>query len=194
MNKIIIFVLGFILTSCVTIAPVVNPNNEISIYGVTSLPPQNGNWTLLAAAGYQISLAKEGSQKNESLVANVVIYQIPEFTNNDEFLSHISQGRAAEPDIGRFENIKNEEILTLFKDVTCVKYHSISKDKAARLQTGDTAEMLLESMGYHCIHPKNNTVGVNIEYSLRHFSDTNYPMYPKDANEFFNNIKFTKFK
>ena len=186
-------VLSVAMVSCVTVSPVVNPNSEISIYGVSSLPPQNGNWTLLTAAGYQMSLAKEGTKKNESLAVNVVIYQIPEFQSNEEFLSHIIQGRAAEPSIGRFEILKNEEDLSPLIGVTCVKYHSISKDKAAQIEGGGTAEMLLENIGYHCIHPKNRTVGVNIEYSLRHYADTNYEAFYNNANEYFNNIKFTEF-
>lgn len=193
MNRIILVLLIFAVTSCVTVAPVMNPNKEISIYGVSLLPPQNGSWTLIVLTGHQISLAKEGSRENESLVANVVIYQIPEFPDNENFLSHIVESRVAGPNIGRFEILKNEETLSSLNGVTCVKYHSISKDKAAQIQGGETAEMLLENIGYHCIHPKNKTVGVNIEYSLRHYSDTTYAAFAKHANEFFNNIKFTEF-
>ena len=193
MSRIILFLLSIATASCVTVAPVVNPNSEISIYGVSSQPPQNGSWTLLTAAGYQMSFAKEGAKKNESLVANVVIYQIPEFQNNEKFLSHIIQGRASEPNIGRFEILKNEEALVPLNGTTCVKYHSISRDKAAQIQGGETAEMLLENIGYHCIHPKNQTVGVNMEYSLRHYSDTTYETFANNANEYFNNIKFTEF-
>ena len=193
MNRIIILALSVAIVACVTVAPVVNPNSEISIYGVSSLPPQNGSWTLLTAAGFQMSLAKEGTKKNESLAANVAIYQLPEFQSNEEFLSHIIKGRAEEPSIGRFEILKNEEALSPLMDVTCVKYHSISKDKAAKIQGGGTAEMLLENIGYHCIHPKNRTVGVNMEYSLRHFADTTYGEFANNANEYFSDIKFTEF-
>lgn len=105
---------------------------------VSSLPLQNGSWTLLTATGYQISLAKEGSKKNEPLVPNVAIYQIPEFSNHEQSLSHISQGRAAEPNMGRFEVQKNEESLSPLYGVTCAKYHSISRDKNAQIQGGGT--------------------------------------------------------
>lgn len=181
------------MTSCVTVAPVIHPGTELSIYGVSSLPPQNGNWTLLAASGYQISLAREGSKKNESLVANVAIYQIPEFSDDRQFLEHIVQERKAEPDIGRFEVQKNEETLSPLNGARCVRYHSVSRDKAARIRDGVTVEMLLENLGYHCIHPKKLTVGVIIEYSLRHYSDTDYSTLNDDASEFFSNIKFTEF-
>jgi len=53
--------------------------------------------------------------------------------------------------------------------------------------------MLLENIGYNCQHPVKNTVGVNMEYSLRHFEETNYSSFEKNGNEFFNNINFTDF-
>ena len=53
--------------------------------------------------------------------------------------------------------------------------------------------MLLKNLGYHRKHPKNYSVGVNVEYSLRHYPDTIYSNLEKHANEFFHNIKFTEF-
>lgn len=193
MTRIIIVILSCCITSCVTVAPVINPNNEISLFGVSSLPPQNGNWVLLTATGYQMNFARSGDTKNESLVANVILFQLPELATDEEFLSHIIQARAAEPSIGRFEIQENKESLSPLNGATCVTYHSIAKDKAAQIQDGKTAEMLLENIGYNCIHPRNPTVGINIEYSLRHYPDTSYPSFIDNANAFFNNIKFTKF-
>lgn len=193
MTRIILIMLCCCIASCVTVAPVVNPNTEISLYGVSSLPPQNGDWVLLTATGYQMNLAKSGDTKNESLVANVNIFQLPELGTDEAFLNYIIQGRADEPTIGRFEIQKNTETLSTLNGSVCVKYHSISKDKNAQIQGGDTAVMLLENRGYNCKHPKNSTVGVNIEYSLRHFPETSYLSFEKSANEFFSNIKFTAF-
>lgn len=193
MRKIIVIVSGTFLLSCVTTAPVVNPSREINLYGISSLPPQNGSWTLLTATGYQLSLAKQGEKSNESLVANVYIYQLPGLASDKEFIDHISKGRAAEPEMGRFEILKNEERLEVLNGANCVKYHSISKDRSARVQAGGTAAMLLENLGYHCMHPRNHAVGVNIEYSLRHYPETGYPSFESNAVDFFRNVKFTEF-
>ena len=179
--------------SCVTVAPVVNPNNVLNIYGVSSLPPQNGGWVLMAASGYQITLAKEGTQKNESLVANMSIHQLPELTSDKEFLNQVIKARESEPDIGRFEIQKNITSLSILNGATCVKHHSISKDKNARVHGGKTAVLLLENIGYNCKHPKKTTVGINLEYSLRHYEETKYLQFEKHGNDFFNNVKFTEF-
>jgi len=191
--RTIVIAFSAFLASCVTTAPIVNPSSEIRLYGVSSLPPQNGSWTIITASGYQASIGKAGEKKNESLVTNLFIYKMPELSTDEAFLSHVAKGRAAEPDIGRFEILKNDETISTLNGATCVKYHSISKDKSARIQSGGTATMLLENHGYHCKHPKNQTVGVNIEYSLRHYPETSYPSFETNAGNFFNNVKFTEF-
>lgn len=159
MIRTIVIVLSAFLASCVTTAPIVNPSSEIRLYGVSSLPPQNGSWTIITVSGYQASIGKAGEKKNESLVANLYIYKLPELPTDEAFLSHVAKGRVAEPDIGRFEILKNDETISTLNGASCVKYHSISKDKSARIQNGGTASMLLENLGYHCKHPKNQAVG-----------------------------------
>jgi hypothetical protein len=47
--KIIVLVSSLFLASCATVA---NSNSPINIYGVTTLPPQNGDWEVIAASGY----------------------------------------------------------------------------------------------------------------------------------------------
>ena len=190
---IIVFVFGLFITSCVTVAPVVNPHSEISIYGVKSLPPQNGDWIVMAASGYQMSLVSHATNKNESLVANVSIHQLPQLSSDQEFLEYVVKFRSSEPNIGRFEIQKNTADISSLKGAVCIKYHSISKDKNAKIQGGDTAVMLLENIGYNCIHPEKSTVGVNMEYSFRHFAETNDPSFEKNGNDFFKNITFTEF-
>jgi len=191
--KIIIILSCLLITSCATVAPVINSNTPINIYGVSALSPQNGSWVVITVSGYQLALAKEASNKNESLVANVSIHQLPKFSSDQEFLEHVVKFRASEPNIGRFESQKKLADISSLNGAVCVKYHSISKDKNAKIQGGDTAVMLLENIGYNCIHPERSTVGVNIEYSLRHFAETNYSLFEKNGNAFFNNIIFTAF-
>ena len=193
MNRILLVAISFILTSCVTVAPVVNPNTELSIYGVSLMPPQNEGWIVMVANGYQVTLAKSTSNKNESLVANVSIFQLPELSSDKEFLEHVIRGHAEAPDIGRFEDQGTSDELSSLNGAVCIKYHHMSKDKAAHVQGGNTAIMILENYGYNCQHPKNPRVGVHAEYSLRHFSETTYPLLEQNSDAFFNTIEFGDF-
>ena len=79
------------------------------------------------------------------------------------------------------------------KEAKCVKYHSISDDRGAKKVTSSSSLMLLENIGYNCKHPLNKVVGVNIEYSLRHYQKNTYDSLESDAKTFFNNINFSKF-
>ncbi|MBA6358074.1 MULTISPECIES: hypothetical protein [unclassified Colwellia] len=192
MFKIIVLLSSLFLASCATVAPIVNSNSPINIYGVTTLPPQNGDWVVITASGYQSSLGSKGVNKNESQVVNVSIFQLPSLDSDKKFLEYIVSSRASAPNTGRFENKENSENLSSLNGAVCVKYHSISQDTNAKIQ-GGKASMLFESIGYNCQHPKKNTVGVNIEYSSRYFVDTGYSTLQNDSDAFFNNIQFTEF-
>lgn len=192
MFKVILLVLSLFIVSCVTIAPVVNPNSPIKIYGVTALSPQNGEWVVMTASGYQSTLASKGSSKDESLVLNVSIFRLPALDSDQNFLEYIANARASAPNTGRFESQKNTENLSTLNDAVCVKYHSISNDKNAKIE-GGKASMLLESIGYNCQHPINNLVGVNIEYSSRYFAANENRSLEKDSEAFFSNIEFSDF-
>ncbi|WP_245687012.1 hypothetical protein [Shewanella colwelliana] len=187
-----VLVSSLFLASCATVAPIVNSNSPINIYGVTTLPPQNGDWVVIAASGYQSSLGSKGINKNESHVVNVSIFKLPSLDSDKKLLEYIVSSRASTPDTGRFENRENTENLSPLNGAVCVKYHSRSTDTNAKIQGGN-ASMVYESIGYNCQHPKSNTVGVNIEYSSRYFEDTGYSTLQYDSDVFFNGIEFTEF-
>lgn len=192
MFKIIVLVLSLFIVSCVTISPAINPNSPIKIYGVTALSPQNGEWVVMAASGYQSTLASKGSSKDASLVVNVSIFQLPALDTDQKFLEYIINARASTPNTGRFDNQKYTENLSTLNGAVCVKYHSFSNDNNAKI-AGGKASMLLESIGYNCQHPINNLVGVNIEYSSRYFETKEKSSLEKDSKTFFSNIEFSEF-
>ena len=100
--------------------------------------------------------------------------------------------RASTPNTGRFDNQKYTENLSTLNGAVCVKYHTFSNDKNAKI-AGGKASMLLESIGYNCQHPINNLVGVNIEYSSRYFETKEKSSLEKDSKAFFSNIEFSEF-
>jgi hypothetical protein len=175
------------------VAPILNPNNRLSIYGVSVLPPTDGEWTLVHFSGYQLSMVRSGDRKDESLVTSLSLFELPEFSSNEKFLSHVSEGRTNEPDIGRFKLISNNEVLESLSGVNCVRYHSSSEDKHAQVTEGKTAAMILKNFGFICQHPLNVKVGVSMEYSLRKFSESTYPDFVENANFYALTVKFENF-
>lgn len=120
------------------------------------------------------------------------LYQIPEFPSDEEFLSHVVKQRASSPDIGRFELIENTEELVNLNGALCVKHKTTSQDNNAKIDGNNSAVMLIDYIGYNCIHPFKKSVGVHTEFSLRHFKGKDYPELNKNAEEFFSNIQFKK--
>ena len=176
-------------TGCATTSPQLNSGAPVNIYGVSSLSPQSGNWYVITSTGYQAVLGTK-LKDNGSGIINMSLYQIPEFTSDQEFLSHVVKHRASSPDIGRFELKENTEKLVKLNGAICVRHRTISQDNNAKIDGNKSAEMQIQYIGYNCIHPFKKTVGVNIEYSFRHFKGNEHPELTKNAEEFFSNIQF----
>ena len=193
--KIFLLSLAILLSSCATVnpPPTIDSSKRIDISGVSVLPPQEGDWSVLHVSTYQIALGKRGGAPGESEVINVSLYKVPQFDSNEAFLSTVKKARANEPQTGRFKIISNSESLTSFKESTCVIYKSSSEDHAAKTEKGLSENMLLENTGYNCLHPKNKSVGVNIEYSIRRYPNSTYGNLENKINAFFNNIEFIEF-
>ena len=177
------------MTSCAATSPKLNSGTPVNIYGVTSLSPTNGSWSVITSTGYQVALGTKVTD-NGSGVINMSLYQIPEFPSDEEFLSHVVKQRASSPDIGRFELKENTEELVNLNGATCVKHRTISQDNNAKIDDNKSAVMQIEYIGYNCIHPFKKSIGVHTEFSLRHFKGKDYPELNKNAEEFFSNIQF----
>lgn len=180
------------VTSCAATSPKLNSGTPINIYGVSSLSPKNGSWSVITSTGYQVALGTKLTD-NSSGVINMSLYQLPEFPSDEEFLSHVVKHRASSPDIGRFELKENTEELVNLNGATCVKHRTISQDNNAKIDGNKSALMQIEYLGYNCIHPFKKSVGVHTEYSLRHFQGKDHPELTKNAEEFFSNMQFKEF-
>lgn len=178
-----------LLASCAATSSKLNPSTPVSVYGVASHSPVNGSWSLISATGYQLILGAKVAHSGSGII-NMSLYQIPEFTSDEEFLSYVAKHRATSPDIGRFELKSNAEKLVDLNGATCVKHNTSSQDNHAKIGGNKSAVMQMKYVGFNCIHPFKKTVGVHIEYSLRYFEGKAYPELDKGAEEFFSNIKF----
>ena len=165
---------------------------RIAMPGLSVLPPQEEKWALMIGSTFQVAFGKGGPQSDATYMAVVDLYQLPDFESADQFFAHVSKGRLAEPDIGRFRFIKNEEELRRGEDFYCLEYKTISKDQGAATPAGKKT-MLLQMIGRHCQHPKRKNVGVHIEYSHRHYAGDEDPEIQRKADAFLDHVTFTDF-
>jgi hypothetical protein len=186
---------ALLLISCVyqRFPGVADPSVRIrNVSGVSVLPPQEQGWMIAQMSLYQLALLKQGSPPDATYAANIEIFQLPKLESEEAFFQHVSKGRSAEPATGRFVIIKNDEEIFRGREAYCIKYHSLSKDKGAKTPSG-TKIMLMESIGYCCRHPKNKTVGVDFVYSHRHHAGDDDADFPRKADAFLDQVRFTDF-
>jgi hypothetical protein len=182
-----------VLAGCASAAglQMVGRDGTIGVSGVSVVPPKDPGWRSLMNTTFQLSIGKEG-RNYSTYVANAQIYKLSGFTSEEEFLKIISEGRRAEPETGRFALVKNDEVLTRHEGALCVKYHTVTEDRAARTPDGPKT-MLRNEYGYHCQHPNKKNIGVWLSYSLRHNAQDADPDLERKAGEFFQGIRFGPF-
>lgn len=172
---------------------IADPSKRINaVTGVSLLPPQEPGWKILTMSSYQLALAKFGQNRGETYAASVSVYNLPKVDTEDAFLKAVSEGRASAPRTGRFVIISNDEKIARGRETNCVYYYTVSEDTAAHIGT-ERKSMILETIGYHCQHPKNRLIGVNFEYSHRYFAGNQDPAIESRANAFLDQVRFTDF-
>lgn len=170
-----------------------DPSKRLNIVsGVSVLPPQEPEWKIVFMTQSKLALAKRSQPDGESYVTMVWSYDLPHLDTEQDFLKMLSEGRAAEPQTGRYTSIKHEENLVRGRGAVCVHFHDVSEDNAAQIGT-ERKFMVLESIGYHCQHPKNKHVGVRLEYSHRHLPGNDDPAVATKANAVLDQVQFTDF-
>jgi hypothetical protein len=163
-----------------------------TVAGLSLVPPPEPGWIIAIQEANQVVLVRRAVQSGETYGAAASVYPLPEIASNDAFLTHISAARATAYQTSRVTLVKNDESLAEGRPARCVRYHTISEDKADRVPSARQT-LLLQSIGYHCQHPKNRQVGVNLKYSHRYAPGHEDSDLAAKANEFLHKAGFTDF-
>lgn len=184
----------FLLTACAQRFPAISDPTKrfTTVSGVSILPPQESEWAILHMSTFQLGLGKRGRTNGESYAAVVSLFNLPRLDTEEDFIKTVQQMRAAEPTIGRFTTIIDNQVLVHDRGAVCMRYHSASEDTAAKVE-GERKVMMLEMRGYICQHPKNKRIGVSREYSHRYFPGNDDSMLDVKANAFLEQVEFTDF-
>lgn len=132
-------------------------------------PPQNENWFIAYRNNWGTALAKKGAHIDETYAINIILFELPNFESEEKFLDFVKAGRIKDVDSERFNIIRDD--INNYKefDDFCVGYHLTAEDKKAKKISKNKDPMILEMAGYVCRHPKNKNIGVNFDFSHRHY-------------------------
>lgn len=160
--------------------------------GVSFVLPSKHRWAAIIRTTYQGAFGALGMPKNDTLIVGYTVYNVKPFASKEEFLSIVREGRASEPETGRFERIRNTEALYGDRPETCVIYRSASKDFGVEAKRGGEYS-LLEMIGMHCAHPDKPSVGIQVELSRKAPPHTTYPTLETDALSLLGSVRFGAF-
>lgn len=180
----------FLLSACVSL-PQYPGGQRVAVPGVSFVPPAGKQWSMMVGSTYQNVLAAKGMNSNETFIVATQIVQISSVGSKEEFLKRVKEQRAAEPQTGRFETIKNREFLDEERAETCVRHIAASKDYGAKRGADFT---IYEAYGMNCIHPSNPGVGVFVELSRKAPPDVASEEFESLGNGLLRSVEFTPFR
>lgn len=190
MRTLLFLVLTSLVTACASL-PQHHGGQRFVQPGVSFVPPAGSQWSLITLSTYQTVLATKGKIANESLIVIAQVFEIPPMSSKNDFLSYVKEGRANEPITGRFEAIKNQEILYEQREETCVKHQAATKDFGEK-RGGEYT--IFETFGMNCIHPKNEKIGVFIEFSRKAPPETINEDFEQFGENLLKSVEFKDFR
>ena len=129
--------------------------------------PHSVGWRLTGSSSIGMEFARLGKFKNESFGAQVLIFQLKQSVNKDEFILLIKQGLEDDTDSERFDVIKREFEYTEQRGYPCLNVKYIAKDTMALVGKNIRESLLLKSETLYCEHPTLENTGMAIIYSHR---------------------------
>jgi hypothetical protein len=192
MKTVVVFTVLALLSLGPTLAQTkaeITPKSTYKQIGATLLPPRGAGWYLTQSTAYGIAFGKQYGSKNETAIANTVLFRVGDFEEDKAFLDHIVSEREKQDDKTRFKilDIKNEYVS--FKGSSCLKFRTLAEDhKNKGIDSIDF--QYLKTVGYICRHPSNKAIAFQMEISHRG-NDKGFPeaLLPV-GEEFFNSIQF----
>lgn len=120
-------------------------------------------------------------------------YNFPPPASKEDFLKAVSKWRASSvPSTGRFEVIRNSELLLESRPETCVIYKSEEKVLGVKAKRGSQYSVL-DKIGMHCVHPNESGAVIQVEFSRKAPPDTTYPNFEATGLAVLQSVKFDEF-
>jgi hypothetical protein len=200
---VLVFVLLFvalavILSACAGVPqhpqiPQIAGDERVTQPGFSFVVPANKSWSVLVQSTYQISLGAWGDNPNETLVVFANTFQVPASSSPQDFLAYIKSWRAAEPQTGRFEVVRNDEQLYTERSETCVKHEAEYKDFGVGAKRGGDYSVI-QYVGMNCIHPNQPTVGILVELSRKAPPGIEYPQFKTMGSQLLKSVEFSAYR
>jgi uncharacterized protein len=189
------FLVGFLSAYIALLDGVVNartlqavpPNQDFSNETLQVQSPSSEGWYGPSEIENGISFAKRGTDSDESYIAAVSVFRIPEFSDPEAFADYMKKWLEKDSPANRFETLETTIQYTAERRYPCVRYHGVAKDKKASTSSIFRKTLRLEISALYCQHPYQSNLGFTANYSHRGGDSDEH--FTEDAEKFISSIQ-----
>ncbi len=186
-------IIVLIITGCAGTTPITNYSERIKGPGYSALPPQEEGWSIWRKARGGLILGKEGRNIDETIIAMIIMFQLPEVSSDEEFLDVIERAQSQDLPTGRYKVLTSSNELMKKRQWSCVESSYEAEDHGARKKSKNTAHMIQQFYGFYCRHPYDKEIGVNFGYSHRYYQGNQDQQFFDKAKHFADNVVLEDF-
>jgi len=152
---------------------------ELRGFSVTTPAVVKGErpWSVGKQTPDLLVLGQPGDYESEIFIVQAAVIRLPALASPDALMQHVKATQQRELDPKRFRIITHEVSLQQVDAESCALSHVEAADRATPGTTGQTANMMLETLRLTCAHPKDRNTGINLTYSHQYFPEDRDPQF-----------------
>lgn len=147
-------------------------------------------WIVTEEGPYKVVLSKQNPNKHERYTIQALVVKLPNFKDDDAFLSYIEESMAKNSDKSKLNIIEQQVNLTSGEGKRCVMYNS--KEEPTK-KTSNKKSLVLGMVNFTCRHPDKKNAGVYLAYSKKAYRDNIDDNLITQAKNIFSQLKFSAF-
>ena len=152
---------------------------ELRGFSVTTPAVVKGDrpWSVGKQTPDLLVLGQPGDYESEIFIVQAAVIRLPALASPDALMQHVKATQQRELDPKRFRILKQELSSQQVDAESCALSHVEAADRATPGTTGQTANMMLETLRLTCAHPKDRNTGINLTYSHQYFPEDRDPQF-----------------
>lgn len=129
--------------------------------------PASAGWRVVSASESGMAFFRAGVAANESYVAHVSLFALPESKDATEFVALIKHGFESDTSAERFKSLKAHYAFSDQRGYPCVTVTAVTEDTQARTSSPTLETLKLQLHSLYCRHPKQRGTGFVVGVSHR---------------------------
>jgi len=129
--------------------------------------PESEGWKVISSTSTVMAFGHRVESTNESYVAMVSFFPLPETKDHEEFVALIKQAVEKDTSTDRFKTISTNYEYTDQRGYPCVKFDVVTEDTKAQTSFFGHENLVLQIYSLYCRHPKHPESGFVISFSHR---------------------------